>query len=361
MTLPRRKFLHLAVGAATLPTVTRIARAQNYPTRPVTMVVTYPAGSGSDVFARIIGPSLSEFLGQQVIIENVGGAGGTTGVIRVARAAPDGYQFVLGGTDTFAQSQTLYKNPPYRATTDFAPVALIVEQPLVLVTRNDLPANNLLEFIAYVRANQSTMQFGSAGAASASHLTCTYLNSAIGVNVTAIPYRGAPQGLQDLMAGRIDYYCAVVSAAIAHIENKTMKAIAILSRDRLPILPTSASAHEQGLVDFEVNVWNGIFLRARHSLAVRSEHLATFPDADPREEGTAAAPDGAAHRLQHGYGADRQRPVHQMPRLSLATFGLGAANLIYDCFFYWDRARVLTGNREGNSRRITFCCNRAAF
>src|SRR5271168_5382787 len=129
MTLPRRKFLHLAVGAATLPTVARIARAQNYPTRPVTMVVTYPAGSGSDVLARIIGPSLSEFLGQQVIVENVGGAGGTTGVIRVARAAPDGYQFVLGGTDTFAQSQTRYKNPPYRATTDFAPVALIVEQP----------------------------------------------------------------------------------------------------------------------------------------------------------------------------------------------------------------------------------------
>lgn len=281
MTLPRRKFLHLAVGAATLPTVARIARAQNYPTRPVTMVVTYPAGSGSDVLARIIGPSLSEFLGQQVIIENVGGAGGTTGVIRVARAAPDGYQFVLGGTDTFAQSQTLYKNPPYRATTDFAPVALIVEQPLVLVTRNDLPANNLLEFMAYVRANQSTMQFGSAGAASASHLACTYLNSAIGVNVTAIPYRGAPQGLQDLMAGRIDYYCAVVSAAIVHIENKTTKAIAILSRDRLPILPTLASAHEQGLTDFEVNVWNGIFLpKGTPAPIVRNLHDAVVATID---------------------------------------------------------------------------------
>ena len=260
MKLPRRQFLHLAAGAAVLPALSRAANAQAYPTRPVTMVVTFPAGSGSDVLARILGPSLSELLGQQVIVENVGGAGGITAAQRVARAAPDGYQFILGGTDTFAQSQTLYKTPPYSATTDFAPVALIVEQPFLLVTRNDLPAGNLPEFIAYAKANQSKMQFGSAGPASGSHLTCTYLNSAIGVAVTAVPYRGAPQGLQDLMAGRIDYYCPITAAAIAHIENKTMKAIAILSRDRSPMLPALASAHEQGLVDFEANYWNGLFL-----------------------------------------------------------------------------------------------------
>jgi tripartite-type tricarboxylate transporter receptor subunit TctC len=135
------------------------------------MVVTFPAGSGSDVLARILGPSLSELLGQQVIIENIGGAGGITAASRVARAAPNGYQFVLGGTDTFAQSQTLYKTPPYNATTDFATVALIVEQPFLLVTRNDLPVSNLLEFIAYAKVNQSKMQFGSAGPASGSHLT----------------------------------------------------------------------------------------------------------------------------------------------------------------------------------------------
>jgi len=261
MKLPhRRQFLHLAAGAAALPAVSRFAWAQAYPTRPVTMVVTFPAGSGSDILARIVGPSLSESLGQQVIIENVGGAGGITAAYRVARAAPDGYQFILGGTDTFAQSQTLYKIPPYNAITDFAPVALIVEQPFLLVTRNNLPASKLQEFVAYAKANQSKMQFGSAGPASGSHLTCTYLNSAIGVTVTAVPYRGAPQGLQDLMAGRIDYYCPVIAAAIAHIENKTMKAIAVLSRDRSPMLPTLASAHEQGLVDFEANYWNGLFL-----------------------------------------------------------------------------------------------------
>ena len=260
MRLPCRKILDLAAGAAALVSVSYSCWAQTYPSRPVTMVVTFPAGSGSDILARILGPSLSEFLGQQVIIEDVGGAGGVTAAYRVARAAPDGYQFVLGGTDTFAQSQTLYKNPPYSATSDFTPVALIVEQPFLLITHNNFPANNLPEFTAYSKTNQSKMQFGSAGPASGSFLTCTYLNSAIGVTVTAVPYRGATQGLQDLMAGRLDYYCPIIAAAIAHLENKTMKAIAVLSRDRSPILPTLASAHEQGLVDFEANYWNGLFL-----------------------------------------------------------------------------------------------------
>jgi len=250
----------VAVLAATLAAAIMPAVAEEWPTRPVTMVVTFPAGSGSDVLARILGARLSEILGQQVIIENVGGGGGMTGANRVARAAPDGYQFVLGGTDTFAQSQTLYKKPIYNAMTDFAPVALIVEQPFLLVSRNDLPAGNLTEFIAYTRANQAKMQYGSAGPASGSNLTCTYLNSAIGVSVTTVPYRGAPEGLQDLIAGRIDYYCPVIAAAIGQIQNKTIKAIAILSRNRSPTLPALASAHEQGLIDFEANYWNAFFL-----------------------------------------------------------------------------------------------------
>jgi len=251
----RSVVLGAALAAAIMP-----AAAENWPTRPVTMVVTFPAGSGSDVLARILGARLSEILGQQVVIENVGGGGGMTGAYRVARAAPDGYQFVLGGTDTFAQSQTLYKRPLYDALTDFVPVALMVEQPFLLVSRNDLPAGNLAEFIAYAKTNQAKMQYGSAGPASGSNLTCTYLNSAIGVTVTPVPYRGAPEGLQDVIAGRIDYYCPVVAAAIGQIRNNTMKAIAILSRNRSPALPSLASAHEQGLVDFEANYWNAFFL-----------------------------------------------------------------------------------------------------
>jgi tripartite-type tricarboxylate transporter receptor subunit TctC len=265
--------IRMFTAIAALAAASTTAAAQDWPTRPVTMVVTYPAGSGSDVLARIIGPRLSEVLGQQVIIENVGGGGGMTGAYRVARAAPDGYQFVLGGQDTFAQSQALYKNPLYNATTDFAPVALIVEQPFLLVTRNDLPAGNLPQFIAYAKANHAKMQFGSAGPASGSHITCTYLNSAIGVTVTFVPYRGAPQGLQDLIAGRIDYYCPVIAAAIAHIENRTMKAIAVLSRNRSPILTTLASAHEQGLIDFEASYWNAFFLpKATPAPIVRKLH-----------------------------------------------------------------------------------------
>jgi tripartite-type tricarboxylate transporter receptor subunit TctC len=224
------------------------------------MVVTFPAGSGSDVLARILGARLSEVLGQQVVVENVNGGGGITGAYRVARAAPDGSQFILGGTDTFAQSQSLYKKPLYDAMTDFVPVALLVEQPFLLVARKGLPAGNLAEFIAYAKVNQAKMQYGSAGPASGANLTCTYLNSAMGVTVTPVPYRGAPEGLQDVMAGRIDYYCPVIAAAIAHIRNDAMKAIAILSRNRSPALPTLASAHEQGLVDFEATYWNGFFL-----------------------------------------------------------------------------------------------------
>ncbi len=248
------------VIAAALAAAITPALAEDWPTRPLTMVVTFPAGSGSDVLGRILGARMSEILGQQVVIEDVGGGGGTTGANRVARAAPDGYQFLLGGTDTLAQSQTLYKKPPYDALTDFVPVALMVEQPFLLVSRNDFPAGNLAEFIAYANANQVKMQYGSAGPASGSNLTCMYLNAAMGVTVTPVPYRGAPEGLQDVIAGRIDYYCPVVAAAIAQIRNNTMKAIAVLSRDRSPALPTLASAHEQGLIDFEATYWNGFFL-----------------------------------------------------------------------------------------------------
>jgi tripartite-type tricarboxylate transporter receptor subunit TctC len=209
---------------------------------------------------RILAARLSEVLGQQVVVEAIGGGGGTTGANRVARAAPDGYQFVLGATDTLAQTQSLYRNPPYNAVTDFVPVGLIVEQPFLLVTRNDLPAGDLREFIAYAKANQASMKFGSAGPASGSHLACARLNAAIGVTVTAIPYRGATQGLQDVMAGRIDYYCPISAAAVGHIENRTMKAMAVLSRDRSEMLPNLASAHEQGVVDFDASYWNGVFV-----------------------------------------------------------------------------------------------------
>src|SRR5882762_3570800 len=157
------QIVRMIAAIAALAAATGPAAAQTWPTRPVTMVVPFAAGSASDTVARILGARLSEVLGQQVIIENVGGAGGMTGVARVAKAAPDGYQFVLGGIDTFAQNQTLYKKPLYNSVNDFEPVALMVEQAIILVTRNELTVKNLKEFAAYAKANQAKMQYGSAG------------------------------------------------------------------------------------------------------------------------------------------------------------------------------------------------------
>src|SRR5262245_25773360 len=236
----RRFGVWIAISLAALIHTVHSAMAQDWPTRPVTMVVPFAAGSASDTLARILGARLSEVLGRQVIIENVGGAGGMTGVARVGKAAPDGYQFVLGGIDTFAQNQALYKKPLYNAVTEFAPVALVVEQPLVLVARNDLPAANLPEFIADARSNHTRMQYGSAGVGSGSHLACAQLNSAIGVEVTHVPYRGSPPAMQDLIAGRIDYFCALAAAAMPQLASKRMKAIAVLTRERSGLLPDFA-------------------------------------------------------------------------------------------------------------------------
>jgi tripartite-type tricarboxylate transporter receptor subunit TctC len=199
-------------------------------------------------------------LGQTVIVENVGGAGGMTGTTRVAKAAPDGTQFVLGNIGTHAQNQTLYAHPLYNAATDFAPVALIAETPLVLIARKDLAADDLPAFIAYAKANQAKMQFGSGGAGSATHIACALLNSAIGVATTHIPYRGGAPAIADLIAGRIDYLCIDTPIAIAQIEAKTVKPIAILTRARSPSLPALASAQEQGLAGFEASNWCALFL-----------------------------------------------------------------------------------------------------
>jgi tripartite-type tricarboxylate transporter receptor subunit TctC len=242
-----------------ITTMSTCAFAQDWPTRPVTLVVTFTAGSGDDVLARILSPRLSELLGQQVIVENIGGAGGMNGANRVAKAAPDGYQLVLGGTGTFAANQTLYKNPLYSATADFTPVALIAEQPILLTVRKDFPAGDLQSFIAHAKANQTRLQYASGGPGSATHLACVLLNSAIGVNVTHVPYRSTAIALHDVIADRIDYVCPIMSTVISQIEGKQVKAIAILSRNRSPILPNLASAHEQGLADFDAYIWNGIF------------------------------------------------------------------------------------------------------
>ena len=236
------------------------ANAQDWPNRPMTMVAPFAAGGSTDAIARIVADGLSTQLHQPVVVENVGGAGGMTGTNRVAKAAPDGYQFVLGNVGTHAQNQTLYKAPLYNAAADFAPVVLMMDQSLVLVARNDFPASNLQDFIAYTKANQSTMQYSSSGAGGSNHLACVLLNAAIGINVTHIPYRGAGQAMQDLLAGRVDYQCPSAPTAMPQITGKTVKAIAILSKNRSPSLPDLPSAHEQGLTGFDIPSWYALFL-----------------------------------------------------------------------------------------------------
>jgi tripartite-type tricarboxylate transporter receptor subunit TctC len=266
----------LVLAAAVCFGAANPAAAQTWPTRPVTMVVPFAAGGGTDVLGRIIGRRLGEVLGQQVVIENVGGAGGMVGSARVAKAPPDGYQFVLGSRAD-AINQTLYKNPLYNLRTDLAPVVLVADQPTVLVARKDLPADNLQEFIAYAKKNQATMQFGSAGAGSTGHVDCALLNATMGVDIAHVPYRGGGPAMQDLIAGRFDYFCTLTGTIVPQIEGKLVKPIAVLTRERAPMLPNLASAHEQGLKDFEASTWFAFFLPSRTPEAiVQRLHEATI-------------------------------------------------------------------------------------
>jgi tripartite-type tricarboxylate transporter receptor subunit TctC len=243
--------LLLAAGAAA---------AQTYPSKPITMIIPFAAGGPTDVLGRVVAQRMSEVLGQQVVVENVGGAGGMTGSKRVADAAPDGYTFVLGTVGTHAQGQTLYKRPLYNSVTDFTPVALIAEVPIILTVRKDLPVKDFKEFVAYAKANQAKMQFGSAGAGSATHLGCVLLNYVIGTNITHVPYRGTGPAMQDLQGGRIDFLCEVITTAKPQVDGGTVKAMAIFDKERSPALPDLPTALEQGTKDLEAYTWNAIFL-----------------------------------------------------------------------------------------------------
>src|ERR1041385_7006770 len=235
------------------------AAAQDYPARPITMVIPFAAGGPTDVLGRIVAARMGEILGQQIIVENVGGAGGMTGANRVKIAAPDGYQLLLGTVGTQAQVQNLIKKPLYDGGKDFQPVALLAEVPLVLIVRKDLPVSNIKEFAEYTKKNQDKMSFGSSGVGAAVHLGTVLLNSALGVNITHVPYRGSAPAMQDLQGGRIDYMTEIVSTAFPQIEGKAVKAIAALAPQRISNLPDLPTARESG-VNVDAYTWNAIFL-----------------------------------------------------------------------------------------------------
>lgn len=235
-----------------------VARAEDWPTRPITLVVPYPAGGPTDVVGRLFAQQMSETLGRPIVVENIGGAGGMIGASRVAHAAPDGYQVLFVGS-AMTNSQLLYKKPLFNSVTDFAPVGLLTRQSLVLIARKDAPFDGLQSFIRYVKANK-TASFGSAGTGSSTHLGCVMLNLAIDTNVTHVPYRGVAPAMQDLIGGRIDYYCTLIPDAIPQVQGGAIKGIAMLSRSRSQMLPDLPTADEQGLANFDVADWYGLFL-----------------------------------------------------------------------------------------------------
>jgi tripartite-type tricarboxylate transporter receptor subunit TctC len=248
----------IAAASALLVASAGLAKAEDWPTRAVTMVVPYAAGGPVDTIGRILAARLSEILGQQVVIENAGGAGGMTGASRVAKAAPDGYTVLLSGSAVLAINQTLYKKPHYNAATDFEHVALFSDSARVLITRKDLPVNTLPEFVAYAKANQGKMQYGSAGGGSGMHVCAILLDVAMGTKITHVPYRGSGPAMQDLIGGRIDFLAEQISTALPQIQGNAVKALATLGLDRAPGIENLPTAQEMGLSGLDCGSWGSL-------------------------------------------------------------------------------------------------------
>jgi tripartite-type tricarboxylate transporter receptor subunit TctC len=232
------------------------------------VVVPFAAGGAFDSVGRIVTARMQEILGQPVIIENVGGGGGTTGVKRVIAAEPDGYTVLLGTIGTHAYNQWIYKKRRYDAAADFTPVTLFSEQPMVMVARKDLPIEALPDFMTLLRTKGDKMQFGSAGVGSTTHLGCALVNSRIGVTIAHVAYRGGGPAMNDLLAGNIDYFCGNLGGYKQFIDEGKVKAVALLSKERSALMPELKSAHEQGLADLNVVTWTAFFLPKGASRAV---------------------------------------------------------------------------------------------
>jgi tripartite-type tricarboxylate transporter receptor subunit TctC len=250
----------LAAGAASgLAALPFAATAQAYPSKPITVIVPFAAGGPTDALARILCQRMGEVLGQQMIVENVGGAGGTIGVNKAAKAAPDGYTLAFTHMGTLAVNIALYKSLPYDSQKDFEPIGLGGTNPMVLVTKKDLPAKDFKEFMAYVKANEKKTQYGMAGIGAASHLGGLMLNSMMKVDVLEIPYKGTGPALNDLISGQFDYMVDQAVNVLPQIKSGNIKALGVSTLKRLPQLPDVPTIDEAGLKGYEVTIWNGFF------------------------------------------------------------------------------------------------------
>ena len=235
------------------------AQAQNYPTRPITMIVPFAAGGPTDVIARIVSDHMSRTLGQQIVIENVAGAGGTTGITRAAQSQPDGYTIMMGHMGTHGAAPALYPNLKYDPAKDFAPIGLAAGTPIVIVAKKDFPANDLKGFLAYLKANGDKVNMAHAGVGSVSHSTGIFFNSVVKVKPTMVAYRGTGPALNDLMGNTVDFMTDQIVNVAPQIQGNNIKAFAIATPERSPVLPNVPTTKEAGLDGYEVSAWNAVF------------------------------------------------------------------------------------------------------
>ncbi|MBX9992785.1 tripartite tricarboxylate transporter substrate-binding protein [Phreatobacter oligotrophus] len=248
----------IAATAAALVAGAMPAAAQTYPARPITMIIPFAAGGPTDVVARIVAEAMSKNLGQTIVIENVAGAGGTTGSTRLTQAAPDGYSIMIGHTGTHAASVALYPNLRYNPVSDFAPIGLVNTNAILITAKKALPANNLAEFVAWLKANERTANNAHAGIGSVSHTTCLLLHAILGVKPQSVPYRGTGPAMNDLVAGQVDYLCDQVVNVAPQVRAGTIKAFAVAQPQRNAALPDIPTTAEAGLPNYQVVVWNAM-------------------------------------------------------------------------------------------------------
>jgi tripartite-type tricarboxylate transporter receptor subunit TctC len=256
--MKRRQFLHLAASAAALPVVSQIATAQTYPSRPITMIVPYPAGGPTDTIARLLGDRMRASLGQPVVIENVAGAGGTIGVGRVARAAGDGYTLGIGHWGSHVVNGAIY-TLPYDLLTDLEPVALVSDGPQLIVAAKSVPAKNMQELIAWLKANPGKAMLGTTGVGGASHLAGILFQNTTGTNIQIVPYRGAAPRMQDMLSGQIHLAFDQAASSLPQVQGGNLQAYAVTSKTRLAIAPDIPTVDEAGLPGFYISVWHGLW------------------------------------------------------------------------------------------------------
>jgi tripartite-type tricarboxylate transporter receptor subunit TctC len=230
-----------------------------YPERPITLIVPFAAGGPTDVVARIVGDNMSRTLGQQIVVENVTGAGGTTGTSRAAQATPDGYTIMMGHMGTHGAAPAVYPNLKYDPVKDFLPIGLAAGTPILIVARKNLPPKDLKEFISYAKANSEKLNEAQAGVGSVSFTTCSLLNSILGIKPTRVPYQGTGPALNDLVGGQVDYMCDQIVNLTPQIQAGSIKAYGIATEKRSPALPDVPTTKEGGLPEFQVSAWNAMF------------------------------------------------------------------------------------------------------